>query len=274
MYCNGTEIAQAQIQFGDKIYSCGSNSVQFTLLEDLNNSSKPSSIEMECNVFEGKDLNQTFYCEDKTLISKVPIVCNSTREMRSKNSEESVTVLQCYEGSLPIGMTGFIPTTTTEAPEKSLSFGAKVHVFFLHLIGKGDVLETKSKADEDPRLSLKDDETPWIPEALPITSPETETSTSTTTPKPEVFVDSTYTGPTILVHFFPSNVVNGVPVVYTVIKSYNELSYEEHKKMTGSYPPGIARIPAPPATTTKEPLVRQSKDHDEWTEEMMTFLKT
>lgn len=256
MYCNGTEIAQAQIQFGDIIYSCGSNGVQVSLFGDLNDRNRISQTEeMECKVVE--DLNQNIYCVDETLLSRSSIICNSTREEKSKNSEKLVTILECYVGSLPVGMTGFIPTTTTVAPEKSLSFGAKVHVFFLHLIGKGDVLETKSKADEDPRLSLKDDETPWIPEALPITSPETKTSTTTTTtPKPKVVVENTSSARTILVQFLPSNVVNGVPVVYTVIKDYYELGYEEQKRRTGSYPPGIARIPAPTVattTTTDEP---------------------
>lgn len=135
---------------------------------------------------DSKELEETrdLHCTNATLISKTPIVCNSTIILNGTNVNETTTILNCYYGALPEKMAAFIPTTTTEAPittttEKSLSMGARIHIFFLKLVGKGEVVEkvtttTMTPIEEDPRFGLKDNETLWVPEALTIPPETTE----------------------------------------------------------------------------------------------------
>lgn len=130
------------------------------------------------------------YCKKDTLLSKDLMFCNSTTLLNvtiiinGTSINTTTTILNCYHGQVPEKRASFIPTTT-QAPvtttEKSLSYGARAHLFFLRIIGKGDIADQKSKltpiAEDIPQLS--DNET-WIPEALTI-PPETTTLVPTTT---------------------------------------------------------------------------------------------
>ena len=57
--------------------------------------------------------------------------------------------------------------------------GAKIHVFFLKLIGKGDVLKTTTAAPTTTTTASSFDGG-WVPEALTIPPPETTESPNTT----------------------------------------------------------------------------------------------
>lgn len=194
MYCNITFIAQTQIKLDDNIYSCTNQSVAISCPRSLDNETiiddcLSSNKTMECGL---EDPATNLYCTNGTLISRMPIVCNSTTVLNGTNVNETTTILNCYHGQLPDKLAAFIPTTSTEAPvttttERSLSMGAKIHVFFLKLIGKGDVLQktttttTPAPVEDDPRLGLKANETAWIPEALTI-APDPNTTTTTEVP--------------------------------------------------------------------------------------------
>jgi hypothetical protein len=154
---------------------------------------------MDCGV---DDSSTNLYCKNGTLISRMPIVCNSTTVLNGTNVNETTTILNCYHGELAEKFAAFIPTTSTVEPvttttERQLSMRAKIHVFFLKLIGKGEVLEkltttTSAPIEDDPRLMLKENETLWIPEALTI-APEPSTTTETVSdaiPKLANFISS------------------------------------------------------------------------------------
>jgi hypothetical protein len=210
MYCNVSEIAQTNIRLDDNIYSCGNKSIGVScprLFENTTIDECPNKT-LSCDVAEGLE---NIFCTNATLMSRASLVCNSTTILNGININETTTILNCYPGSLPEKLASFIPTT--EAPveattEKSLSFGAKVHVFLLKLIGRSDVLEKKETTtvlppitEEDPRLALMGNETAWVPEALTIppevisttsapnisdfTTTQTFNETSTSTPKNE-----------------------------------------------------------------------------------------
>jgi hypothetical protein len=147
---------------------------------------------MECDIPESLD---NLYCLNATLISRQASMCNSTTVLNGTNVNETTTILNCYPGSISEKLASFVPTTTTAAPimtttEKQYSFGAKVHMFFLKIMGKSDILENKETTTpmppvyDDPRLGLSENETAWIPEALTIppepTTLEPTTQSSTT----------------------------------------------------------------------------------------------
>lgn len=186
MYCNATEITQTQIKLEGNIYSCVNNSIAISCQRVFSNFTADECANknqtMECDL---ADSSENLYCTNATLISRQDTLCNSTTVLNGTNVNITTTILNCYPGMLNEKLAAFIPTTTTVAPittttERSLSLGAQIHVFFLHLAGKSDVLvkpptTTVEPPTEDPRLALKDDETPWIPEALTI-PPETTTT--------------------------------------------------------------------------------------------------
>lgn len=179
MYCNDTNIVQSQIQLGDSIYTCGEMSVEVSCTKDLDDVIDTNIDEcfdgtLKCQQLEGD--NRTIYCTNATLLSRVSIVCNSTTTRSWKTSNETTTVLNCYEGELPQALAGFIPTTTAapaKKKKKELSMGAKVHIFLLHLLGQGEVLETTT-VEAEPRSLGHENEIAWIPEALTM-PPETIT---------------------------------------------------------------------------------------------------
>ncbi|CRK93766.1 CLUMA_CG007294, isoform A, partial [Clunio marinus] len=74
-------------------------------------------------------------------------------------------------GVLPEKLAAFIPTTTTEAPEKvekELSLSARIHVFFLKVIGKSDIIEKTTLAPVTSSSQVDFNETFWIPEPLTV----------------------------------------------------------------------------------------------------------
>ena len=189
MYCNTTDIAQTQIKFEGNIYFCANNSIAIScprsVLSDNTTFDECLSENktLQCDL---KDNVENVYCTNGTLLNREATMCNSTTMLNGTNANETTPILNCYPGSLPENLAAFIPTEApiTTTTEKQLSIGAKMHVFFLKLIGKGDVLEKKattiSPLDENPRLAS---EAKWIPEALTIPPETTEyVSTASTTP--------------------------------------------------------------------------------------------
>ncbi|KAL7042503.1 hypothetical protein ACKWTF_001167 [Chironomus riparius] len=192
MYCNNTELMQSQIQINNQhIYQCINNTIEMScsrkVLENQTevheNQTECVNKKMQCNLKED-EIAGSVYCSNGTLMSKNLIFCNSTTLLNGTNVNETTTILNCYEGQLPESQAAFIPTTTTtQAPitttEKSLSFGAKVHMFFLRIIGKGDAAEKEiTTTTEMPEMTTVKDS--WVPEALTI-PPETTTLDTTTT---------------------------------------------------------------------------------------------
>lgn len=171
MYCdkNSSDIAQAQILINGKVYQCVNETILVTNLKCLNNTKSPEENETEnvneCNDGSSKILQcypyrtDKIYCSNGTLLSRADIFCNSTTLINGTSNE---TALTCFEGQLAKKQTAFIPTTTQKpaaTTEKSLSFAARTHLWFLKLIGKGDVIE-KTTTTEAP------DKMQWVPEAM------------------------------------------------------------------------------------------------------------
>lgn len=171
MYCNKTLISQTRIKLDDHIYSCVNEKVAIScpiILENKTVIDKclSSRETMEC----GLEVPSTnLFCINGTLISHAPVVCNSTTVFYKTNE---VTVLNCYRGKMLEIFSAFIPTTT-KAPltERQLSMGAQIHIFFMKLIGKGNILEKTSTSGDDLQLA----ERRWIPEALTLPPEPTTT---------------------------------------------------------------------------------------------------
>lgn len=196
LYCNVTGVAQTHVQLDENVYSCANQSIAISCPRTVENATTDvcTNTTMECDLKTGE--LETYYCTNATLLSRASLVCNSTTILNGTNVNETTTILNCYRGSLPVKLASFIPTTTTtEAPittttEKQLSLGARIHIFFVKLVGNGHILDTTTSApttttalpidDDDPRLQLSGNQTPWVPEALTI-PPETTTATATTT---------------------------------------------------------------------------------------------
>lgn len=175
LYCNGIEIAQIPVQLGNEIYSCGNLTVEVSCSTPPREQGECFSGTVECDVEEDRE-SAMLYCTNATLVAKTPLVCNSTALLG-----ENSTVLNCYEGELPDRMASFIPTTTTEAPEKEYSIGAIVHIMLLYAIGKSDEIQTVTTpdppVDENTISPLDNDIPPWVPEALTL-PPVTKVSQS------------------------------------------------------------------------------------------------
>ena len=173
MYCGNTDLIQSHIRINyEDTYVCKNNEIE--ILCRNHGEDECINEKMQCDLHNDGTI-ENIYCSKGTLLSKIPIYCNSKTDFN-----ENVTILNCHEGQLPKSHGSFVPTTTTtsESPlfttEKSLSFGANIHVFLLNLMGKSDVLETTT-----PETYPFTDYNAWHPEALTI-PPET----TTTTPKP------------------------------------------------------------------------------------------
>lgn len=168
MYCNHKNIAQMPIQIDDSIYTCVGDKIVVSCA--IVNERCFSRI-MECDL---KNNFESLSCTNAMLISRMPIVCDSTRIRDTPN----LTVLDCFEGELSEAMAAFIPTTTKAPSVKGPSFGAIVHVFLLHLIGKGEVLKKEisaTKLSTDQAIPMRENESPWIPEALTMPSKPKQT---------------------------------------------------------------------------------------------------
>lgn len=180
MYCNATgEVSQSPIRIGDLIYACSNKSVIMSCPQRLENNTIVDPC-VEANQTLTCDLNTPQYslsCTNGTLLSSLPMVCNTTLEVNVPNSNETSTVLFCYHGELlNERQAASIPTTTTEAPvEPKPGYLARVHLFFLNLIGKGDdIKKTSATTTESPYTGPV-----WIPEPLTIPPPPLENSTTT-----------------------------------------------------------------------------------------------
>lgn len=167
MYCNSTEINQTQIQISGNIYSCVENiiaiycprRVGFKTVDGCANKI------LECDKENSKD---NLSCENGVLTASTDVVCNSTVVQFIPTLNETRKILQCFPGSYPKNLESFIPTTT-EAPvtattKKELSFGTRIHNFFLGLFGVSDDDEVTLNKD----VSSDDSGNDWIPEALTL----------------------------------------------------------------------------------------------------------
>lgn len=178
MYCNASDlVVQSPIQIGELIYACGDN--QSVILscpkttEDLKvvDTCMESNMTLICDI--SNDAN-SISCKNGTVVSSLPMVCNSTIILNVPNSNETKTVLSCYQGALlSEKLAASVPTTTTVRPveettEKSLSFMARVHVFFLNLIGKGDKVTETTTVKPPVVTNSPLEEAIWIPEPLTI----------------------------------------------------------------------------------------------------------
>jgi hypothetical protein len=196
MYCNNTDLAQAQVKINNEtLYQCINGTFVASCPKIVVGENETIVDECKKQSMMCDNNASDIYCSNGTLLSKNTIFCNSTTVLNGTvQLNETTTILNCYNGELPQSQASFIPTTTTEAPvttttEKSLSFGAKMHVWFMKLIGKSDVLEkppttttSTTESPEIPQLALDEgNKTQWTPEALTI-PPETTTTTTTEAP--------------------------------------------------------------------------------------------
>lgn len=175
MYCNATSdlIYQSPIQFGQNIYSCNNESQVVIncpigkLNSPIVDSCAESNKTIPCGV--NVDEKEPLLCKSGTLMSSSSVVCSSTKDVSGLSPNGTVTVLQCeMKELLPPAAAARIPTTTQPPPaektEDDLSFMAKVHLFFLRLVGKGPEKVTTSAPEV---TTLPPDA--WVP--LPLTVP-------------------------------------------------------------------------------------------------------
>lgn len=191
MYCNSTFIAQNPLKLGDNTYSCLNSSIAISCPRTYENGTSFDSClatqtTLGCDLRESSD---QIYCTNGTLLSRTPVVCESSTSfnftivVNGTSMTETDNVLNCRFGEVPQAQASFIPTTTTEVPittttEKSLSLSARMHIFFMKLIGKSDALKTTTEIPTTTTTT----QTPilaWVPEALTI-PPETTTVETTT----------------------------------------------------------------------------------------------
>lgn len=252
MYCNSTDIAQTQIKFEGNIYFCANNSIAISCPRSVtfDNTTFDECLSqnktLQCDL---KDDVENVYCTNGTLLNRVATMCNSTTMLNGTNTNETTPILNCYPGSLPDQQAAFIPTEApiTTTTEKQLSIGAKMHIFFLKLIGKGDVLEkketTESPFEANPRLSS---EAKWIPEALTI-PPETTTQAETTEYISTTPTTTTTEAPFMYAYKIPLDLGNG-----TWGTQYHELDkyyVDTLKRFGAGMPDYVEKIPI---TTTEK----------------------
>jgi hypothetical protein len=158
IYCNqnSSDIAQAQILINGRVYQCTNETVSFTNCR-IENPQNVKDCNDEPNIMQC-DTVDSIYCMNGTLMSRIDTFCNSTTLMN-----DATVALHCYEGSLQDKFSSFIPTITSKPrnlAEKSLSFAARTHLFFLNLMGKNYIFEKIERTTSDNDH--------WIPEALTI----------------------------------------------------------------------------------------------------------
>ena len=178
MDCGNTDLIQSHILIDYfKMYACNNKEIQISCRMNYESKAGCKNEKMQCDL-QDEGSSENLYCSKGTLLSKVRIYCGSKIDLN-----KTVTVLNCYEGELPKSQASFVPTTTTTTDlplfttEKSLSFGANVHVFLLKLMGQSDALETTT-----PEIYQFSDYNTWHPEALTI-PPKKITTTTTQKPK-------------------------------------------------------------------------------------------
>lgn len=184
MYCNATDlVSQSPIQFEEKIYSCRDKNVIISCPKTLENATVVDECiaknqTLTCDI---PDIGQTLRCTNGTLLSSTSTVCNATHAVNGLDSNETFTVLNCYPGELlNTFLAASIPTTTTTprpivSREEELSFMAKVHLFFLRLVGKGDEVKTVMTTPKPETTTIPADA--WVPIALTVPPEPIENST-------------------------------------------------------------------------------------------------
>ncbi|CRK93765.1 CLUMA_CG007293, isoform A, partial [Clunio marinus] len=178
MYCNTTEIVQSPIMIEDKIYSCFNKMISITNASNVEKSvvTGKGLIEtaLECDMEKS---NEKIFCTNKTLISRSPMVCNSTKTLNITNINETMKILKCYEGEIDSMHASFIPTTAAppsgKNKRKEFSLPEKLQILFMKLIGDENNLESESKMNSNEKMGNS-----WIPEALTI-PPEKSTAKPT-----------------------------------------------------------------------------------------------
>lgn len=192
MHCDGTNVTQALIRIDNGyVYKCTEDAnIEISCPEDLKNNINENQFDNSTiinylerssavtlcgmKIMRCEDEDEKIYCRDNSLYSKSNIFCNSTTLLNGiKSNDESIVVLNCYEGKLPVVQASFIPTIKKSTDEDSLSYSAKVHIFFLELIGN---FKNLAKI-EDEAQEVRVKEGQWVPEALTM-APETTTTSS------------------------------------------------------------------------------------------------
>lgn len=217
MYCDQPNLVQSRMRFDDKIYFCQNyqiihiscpRSVEDNVVDNC--LAKPKG--MECDSNASADI----YCISYTLMSRYDTFCDSIFEVDFENTNEA-KVLNCYLGVLPRKTAASIPTSTFRTPfqapvetttEKDLTMAAKVHLFFLELIGKEIVIDKINAPSSE-----KDN---WIAKALTL--------------PPSKYVRNSL-----------QILKNG-----TIAPKYEDLTgfnmYESMERRTGTLPPGIMKV--------------------------------
>lgn len=157
MYCNQPYIAQTQIRFDNDIYSCDRHRISVSCIKSLDNTSDDeclSQVEiMECDI-KGDITN--IYCTDSTQVSRHTVYCDSTTVQKGRTIDDPTTVLNCFYGKLSESLVAVILTTPAR------TFLAQVHVFFLKLIGKEDLIERVKTTFYPLSLSEEDYESQMV----------------------------------------------------------------------------------------------------------------
>lgn len=160
-----------------KIFSCNESRVIVNCPTSLSNGTvhdecAAKNETVPCDV--AVDDTKTLRCKEGTLLSTVPVVCTETTDVSGLNPNGTVTVLKCEQKDLlPDAAAARIPTTTQTPPppvektEEDLSFMAKVHLFFLRLVGKGEETKKIMTTPRPETTTLAPDA--WVP--LPLTIP-------------------------------------------------------------------------------------------------------
>jgi len=207
---------------------------------------------IQCDL-KDEEIIGSIYCSSGTLMSKSLIFCNSTTLLNGTNVNETTTILNCYEGQLPESQAAFIPTTTTTqrpttTTEKSLSFGAKIHMFFLRVIGKSDSADKTITTTPVPEVTTIKDS--WVPEALTI-PPET-----TISPEISTIAPNTTEGPFKWMEKVPIKYENGTHGI--TIQPVSKLMVDMHEGST--YPPHWFKVNATEPIETSTATASSSSD--------------
>lgn len=176
MNCNETISAQIPVKLRGEIYSCGADNAiliscpRTTFGDRVFDECRSKNQKLPC---DSVSVIGPLFCENSTLYSVTPIVCESTSSSAITFIAEGTTmtvtetILNCFYGQFPDPLASFVPTTEEPVTDKSLSLGAKIHVFLLTIMGKNDVLNAEASEIKQTQV-LPPNATPWIPEALTI----------------------------------------------------------------------------------------------------------
>lgn len=192
MYCGNTDLHQSQLRINDRIIFVCTNK-NFEVLRKNSEDEKYSNEILQCGVSNGFVGN--IYCSDGALFSTINLVCNLTFTVNGKKSQKELTILNCYDGQLPRNKISFVPTSTTTelsfltTTPKPLSFNANLHLTFLKILGKSEVLLETTTQETFPYT----DSMAWHPDPLMVTTESTTMRpTRSTTNRPYVWMEKEY----------------------------------------------------------------------------------